>query len=813
MDLQSSRRRRIRGHIRLLVGLLLTPCALSWGQETNPPKGQPRITHVSVGFGRLVRPHSWAPVHVTLKNPGPATDVEIVAYGEEASGLRMPAMTRTRLHLPARAARRHTIYLQNADSPYLTLELYENGRRTHRRQIDPFQIPPGQPMILGLSYMGSGFGCDQERRRREGMTRLRFSNTTQFRDLPARWQGYDAVDVIVLGGLPPGGIPPIQERAIVNWVRAGGLLVLCPGGSPAHYHGSLIESISPVGILGRRLVESLPPFEATYGEFTRGERRFGLTESVVKDGTVHLQMGLFPLVVSRREGNGMVVFVAFDLSSDRVRGLPRLVEFYQDLSALHKRLPRPGATTLSRVASEILNERVGVPVLPRWVVGCCLGLYLAVILALLVPARRHREWGFAAVVLAAPCIALGINLLGKVAAEVSGNVVESIHLVRSHSGDSECAGLGYYGLLAEDETWCDVTFAERTRCFPAPLTDFASGRKEGRRATNTVREIIEFADDDVKGLRQLHLRPRALAKFATTFLADLPGTVEASATATEDGIRVYVTNRTGRRFSHGFVAHNRNAAAFEDLDPGESASVLLHSGTARGPMSAFSRTAFKSKRRARQDRIIRALYAPGGTHELPDSGVLVFGWVDGEPIKMEATGFDAAADSRPRTLWIVRAEMLTKGKRILLPKGTAAMRFRSSARPVFSNGRWTPIHGRSRIEVDFVVPSELRGMRASRITVFFRTGQGPAVATIEALNTETGAYDLVAGKVEGNRAVPIPLRSRRFSLAPAESYLSPQRSHVTLRASVRPATSGVDITMSRRPVIEDFDIEIEGICE
>ena len=103
-------------------------------------------------------------------------------------------------------------------------------------------------------------------------------------------------------------------------------------------------------------------------------------------------------------------------------------------------------------------------------------------------------------------------------------------------------------------------------------------------------------------------------------------------------------------------------------------------------------------------------------------------------------------------------------------------------------------------------------MKAERIDFFLRTGRVPTAKTVMAFNVETGEYDrIVAEEVTDVPAVPVLTQPGRFSLPNPEKYLSPLTGKVLLRVRLEPQVPLSMAAMVRAPMIEDLDLEIEGI--
>jgi len=790
--------------------LFLALSATATAQIGERPKGQPYFDTISLGFSRAVRAEAWVPVRVTLRNPGPSTDVEILTAAEESDGSRLPMLVRSRVHLAAGVTRKHVLYFRPERCERLIFELYQEGRLSNRESVEPVHLAPAEPLVVGLSYVGKGFVCDQVQ---GGGTRLRFNNSLMFEDLPSRWQGYEAVDVVVLGGLPPERLTVMQEQALADWVRAGGLLIVSPGGQPEHnIEGTLIEQILPVRILGTRLVEGLPPLEEIYGPIVRQKDRIGLSETVVTEGSVELQMGQLPLVVSRQEGLGRVVFVAFDLAADRLTMWPQLGRFYNDVIERSARLPVARLTGMGEEGARVLHENLGVRVLPRKVVAGFLGLNLVILLVLLLGVRGRRERAFMALVLCAPVMALIIYWAGERISNVTGPMAGAVHVVRSASGQSSAAGVGYHALLSDRETHCDVSFAANPTAFLRSFSAFGSADESRRTSAESILEKYEMIDGDVKSLRGLHLRPRSVTLFESSYMTDLGGAIEARAVWGQGGIRIEATNRSNRKIRDAFVACNRNALAIGDIAPGATVAATLTGDSAQGSMTAFSRAAFKTKQDAEEDRIVNSVYAVDYLNALADTGALVCGWFDDEPVEVKVTGLEPEPATRSRTLWAVAARREAESGRVLLPRGSMAAVFDPGRTNIFRRGRWLPVMGGSEMTVEFAAPSELRDLRPTRMTFFLRLGQAPAAVSIEAYNAEKKSYDIIAGEAGVLGPKPVALSRTAFALEPAERYWLPGRACARLRLVVQ-SLAKAESGGSRGPVIEELDMEVEGVRE
>lgn len=779
-------------------------------------KNQPTLEVVRLGYNRLLRPGQWAPVQLVLKNPtAKSADVEVVIFAEEPDGTRQPMVTHTQLSLPARSTRWHTTFALVDRCDRVIIELYEGGRVTSRQVTEPFQAGAREMLSVAFSAGTETYGCRQDEDAKDPVGRMRFYNPSGVEDLPNRWAGYDPIDVIIVGSLPTEGLTVSQETAIVDWVRAGGLLILSPGMLPDRYAGTVIDTISPVRVLGTRKVQDVPVLTRQYGPFVQRPEAIGLAESAVRDGVVQQREGDFPLVVVRREGAGAVAFVAVDLSSERVTGWLGLKRFYRSLIDGTDRLPRTGGTQASVVATDVLNHALGVRVLPRWSVALVMGIYLAGIVAAFHFMRGRREWAFVIVIVAAPILAIIVNFIGLAASGVTGSSIAELHVVRAKAGERSAFATSYYALLSPKESWADISLPDLpSSFFNAPIAEPSDISKSSVAAAETARETVDFMDADIKSLNQLHIRPRGMSTFESIHGATLPGLLEVKADVGADGIRVHVANRSNRTVHRAFVICNRSVASLGDLSAGDTRTVVLASGNAGGLMANFAGSGLRSGDDIERDRFLASLYMRPSGSSVINTGVMVAGWLDSSTADLKVAGLADVPRLSSRTLWLTGADLRTAPGKLLFPKGTTALTL-IQPKSGFDNGKWQPTAVVRPMEAEFLVPPAARALNPSRIEFTLATAGATAVGSVEAFNVETGQYDLLLGKAGRNLPDPTPLTRSRFTLSPPQKYFQPASGAVRLRITVGPESAlSISSPGARQPVtISDCDLEIEGTLE
>lgn len=175
--------------------------------------------------------------------------------------------------------------------------------------------------------------------------------------LPDHMAGYDAFDAIVVTDLDPGDLPPDQARALVEWVEAGGDLIVAFSGRrevPLELR-SLLPVVRPGGP-DRAIERSLVGLRSLgRGKVWPSDERV-LCDEVLPAPGAEVLAGApdAPLIVRGRRGAGWVTYLAFPLDAAPLRRWPAKPEFAGALV----RLPRAelGGKTDSAMVAPPLEE-------------------------------------------------------------------------------------------------------------------------------------------------------------------------------------------------------------------------------------------------------------------------------------------------------------------------------------------------------------------------------------------------------------------------------------------------------------------------
>ncbi len=299
---------------------------------------------VEVGWNNFVHQGRWSPIFVSLSDPTPRN----VRVSVETGGASARQMRIEQVVAAGPRAATFPIYLPlvqyNND---LTVNLADDrtGRHLATWKMDEELGRMGhwpQYMDEGKSFIGIS-GDERLARRLTG--KLDSDRVTSVviepRLLPQAAVGLDALDVLILLSPDLEGLSADQQRAIVDWTRAGGQLILTPGDGG-------IPPASPLARILPGTVGSVGSIELTPGDLVAlslpGRFR-NLAARPIEPRSDAVAQPIFPLHPVRafrmRAGLGQVMIVPVELAlldfADTLIGK----KFYNDLLAEFLPAPRP----------------------------------------------------------------------------------------------------------------------------------------------------------------------------------------------------------------------------------------------------------------------------------------------------------------------------------------------------------------------------------------------------------------------------------------------------------------------------------------
>lgn len=298
----------------------------------------PLLVEAEPSLGEMFHGRGQVPVTVLVSNSGDkAYQVELTckATGSQGDGI-------ASLSLAPGATRRvemlgpvYPFYLNE-----LLVEATAPGLETVRDRVPVRSTQETDLIILALSPQQTEFAYLSGY---SDTNRQVFVNHPAPMLLPQRWGSYLDVDVLVLYDLPALNLPERTQKAILDWIRAGGTLVAVSSLDPNEYAGSAFQKHLPLG--HGRIVQ------ADDLGFLSGEVR----------GQVQLRHLEQPVLLSAELGRGLLLQVTTPITRTDLMGLDLTEALWRVVFELRQSIPADSIDNLELLANppEIPRPDVG----------------------------------------------------------------------------------------------------------------------------------------------------------------------------------------------------------------------------------------------------------------------------------------------------------------------------------------------------------------------------------------------------------------------------------------------------------------------
>ena len=207
-----------------------------------------------------------------------------------------------------------------------------------------------------------------------------------FSAAPRQWVGLSVCRLVALRGLNPNDLDHAQRMAVLDFVRAGGVLLIAAPRTVDRVDQSWLAPYLPVRLIGERLACQIPQ---PAGPMSLGNWQH-CSEAVDGDGTVTLRDGDYVHAAWKTLGLGRVVYTSFPASSLEATDA-RTKALWRDLLAMDKLHTGIGGTHLQRDYGQLLEPMLGKPTAPWSMAALTIGLYTAIVLAVQLVWRGPRR--------------------------------------------------------------------------------------------------------------------------------------------------------------------------------------------------------------------------------------------------------------------------------------------------------------------------------------------------------------------------------------------------------------------------------------
>lgn len=348
---------KLSGVIRLLVMLifilLCTP--LAWANSSVNMKIYPAI-------GNYRKYKETLPLCVELTNFGPAFKGTIEVTSS-LSYQRKKNLIFRKVNLPQYTPKQYFLYIPEFDTynPYVSVELKAGKKIIAQTKITTDQIYPKDFLILAFSKEQSGLEYLTSQRLKPlfGRDAQIYLTYPVISHIPPTWIGYQSADMIVICNYPSLNFSQEQEKALRDWVLAGGILFISSSLSPLEFSQSALREIIPVGppsASGFSLndtieLRSLPELE-TFCNNSKIDLSAPVLMSEVENrkGTVLISVNQHPLLVKKNYARGAVYYFACDITKLPFNSWKGNIELwskiYTDINFSRREKPSLGESTI-----------------------------------------------------------------------------------------------------------------------------------------------------------------------------------------------------------------------------------------------------------------------------------------------------------------------------------------------------------------------------------------------------------------------------------------------------------------------------------
>jgi len=326
--------KKVRSPFVILLGCLL------WAGAVHSRDGESITLNIRINYGSAYRDGSWVPVDLLVSNN--AFDVngsiEIRTFSgeeEQSPRYRIPAIS------PRGSQKRFRVNCRLDQTTRIEAMLYHGKRKaldvTPWLTVRPIRDDDVLALILDDEPLTYGFlhKAVQEEgvERRFHMESLRNSQLRALADHP---ENYKTFDLIILGNINPTLIGKPHQQLLENYVRDGGIVVVCLGRNGPAYRGTWVERFLGVQIGSQEVWDEDRLAEAVFPPEERGgvkEHRSCTFSSLIPMAQEVKTLGREHIISTIRPvGKGYFVGVAVDASSRALQDCEGFQKMWRELS-------------------------------------------------------------------------------------------------------------------------------------------------------------------------------------------------------------------------------------------------------------------------------------------------------------------------------------------------------------------------------------------------------------------------------------------------------------------------------------------------
>lgn len=385
---------------------------------------------VNAGFETRYRDGNWVPVQVALHNDGPDFSGKLSLSAAPPQFLQQnnsgtPSNYQAPISLANGAQKQVTLYVPlYYDEQGIVVKLLNSNGDVVGSQVATLNpLMPGDVLVGILSDQTSGFGplSGTTLPSQGSSVVIEFLNASTMPTMTAILKNFDA---IVLDNFTTGNLSPAQLAALQTWVKRGGTLILVGGPEWHRTMSALPAGLVPVMVQGTATIPPGTPLLSAGGPRASSFGQNNVPDTVQSPVTIStattmaqadpsksevvLASGTAPLIVQARQGQGAIIYLAFDPTLEPILGWQGAGVLWKGLllRSMGEQLLTHAGTNISQPEQPLLAYRMStllqsllaitIPS-PWWTLAILLTGYILVlgpVRLLLVKRLKRRDWSW-----------------------------------------------------------------------------------------------------------------------------------------------------------------------------------------------------------------------------------------------------------------------------------------------------------------------------------------------------------------------------------------------------------------------------------
>jgi len=585
---------------KLDIGSVISPNNPADRSKTIITENKKLKMTVIAGIKGYHHPQKWIPVKFILENYGPSVNGYVEVIENNPAG-NPRNIFRKRLDL-AQGARKKAELTIMVDQPFFKARYVSRDKVLLQTTLSPRWVEPFANIIGVLTNEDSNMNFfkditaitqnPQLVNSPQGSQLAVFNNPTE---LPESYLGLSSLDILIINGVSTAELSSAQKKAILDWVRDGGLLILGGGPGASKVISGLPSEAVPVEIGVNKTHQDLPSPLKLANNY-EGKGTFIYTSIKSYQGDINLGNEEAPYIVGKDLGNGRVVWVAFDLSQRPFSEWRANDKFWEKITLGSNKY---GLNVPYNVWHGALGELLfNIPALKApslTVVIAFLFLYLLIVSPLnyfILKKLDKREWAWVTIPI---FIAIfGLSSYWYAYMTKGGDViVNQLGILKAYPKEKSAKLYNAFGIFSPGKTSYIINMPEGISGLPMP------GHYYGNPMTMFDPSIID--QDNKVTISNFNVASWTMRSFLTSGRIDFENKLAYNLSYVDGGIKGKIKNNFDYPLTDVFVVAGKHIMKVGTIQPGNEKEIKLKLNKPnfnQGPigMQFFGRKRGNSKR-------------------------------------------------------------------------------------------------------------------------------------------------------------------------------------------------------------------------